>query len=208
MSSVLMCTGRRTTTGNVTTRPSRNTYATPRSPRATVLSPSWTLGPSRSSSSRTYARSISGSKATIDAVVERAPFVTSISLAPFTTCAAVSTSTGATTIPLPCASPVEQPDTASPTTPDGGSGAHPAATATTKIAPIARARRATVGSDTDVNVLCDAVTDPVDHPLAGVLRDAAHGVFPPVDGLAELLPPDAAGTCSVVSFTGHAYVLT
>ena len=53
-----------------------------------------------------------------------------------------------------------------------------------------------VGSDIDVNVLCDAVTDAVDHPLAGVLRDAADGVFPPVDGVAELLPPDAAGTCA------------
>lgn len=59
-----------------------------------------------------------------------------------------------------------------------------------------------------MNVLCDAVTDPVDHPLAGVLRAAASGAFPPVDGLAEVLPPDAAGTCAVVSFTGHAYVLT
>jgi hypothetical protein len=65
-----------------------------------------------------------------------------------------------------------------------------------------------VGSDIDVNVLCDAVTDAVDHPLAGVLHAAADGVFPPVDGVAELLPPDAAGTCAVVSFTGHAYVLT
>jgi hypothetical protein len=65
-----------------------------------------------------------------------------------------------------------------------------------------------VGSDIDVNVLCDAVTNAVDHPLAGVLRDAADGVFPPADGVAELLPPDAAGTCAILSFTGHAYVLT
>ena len=65
-----------------------------------------------------------------------------------------------------------------------------------------------VGNDIDVNVLCDAVTDAVDHPLAGVLCDAADGVFPPADGVAELLPPDAAGTCAIVSFTGHAYVLT
>jgi hypothetical protein len=62
--------------------------------------------------------------------------------------------------------------------------------------------------DIAVNVLCDAVTDAVDHPLAGVLRDAANGVFPHVDGIAEILPPDAAGTRAVVSFTGHAYVLT
>jgi len=59
-----------------------------------------------------------------------------------------------------------------------------------------------------VNVLCGAVTDAVDHPLVGVLLGAAHGVFPPADGVAELLPPDAAGTCAVVSFTGHACVLT
>jgi hypothetical protein len=80
--------------------------------------------------------------------------------------------------------------------------------ATTTIAPVAPAQRASVRSDIDVNVLCDAVTDAVDHPLAGVLRAAAGGAFPSVDGLAELLPPDAAGTCAVVSFTGHAYVLT
>jgi hypothetical protein len=60
----------------------------------------------------------------------------------------------------------------------------------------------------DVNVLCCGVTDAVDHPLAPVLRDAARGVFPPVDGVAELLPPDASGTRAVVSFTGHSYVLT
>jgi hypothetical protein len=92
--------------------------------------------------------------------------------------------------------------------PDGGSAAHPAAAATPTITPIVPAQRAIVRSDIDVNVLCDAVTDAVDHPLAGVLRAAARGVFPPDGGLAELLPPDAAGTCAVVSFTGHAYVLT
>jgi hypothetical protein len=80
-------------------------------------------------------------------------------------------------------------------------------TATT-ITPIAPTQRAVVRSDIDVNVLCDVVTRPVDHPLAGVLRAAAGGAFPAVDGIAELLPPDAAGTCAVVSFTGHAYVLT
>jgi len=70
-----------------------------------------------------------------------------------------------------------------------------------------RARRAIVG-DIDVNVLCSAVTNAVAHPLASVLRDAADGVFPPVDGVAELLPPDAADTRAVVSFTGHSYLLT
>ena len=98
--------------------------------------------------------------------------------------------------------------TVSPTIPDGGSAAQPAAVATTTITPLARAERAIVRSDIDVNVLCDAVTNAVDHPLAGVLRAAARGAFPPVDGLAELLLPDAAGTSAVVSFTGHAYVLT
>lgn len=62
--------------------------------------------------------------------------------------------------------------------------------------------------DIDVNVLCCAVTDAVDHPLVSVLRDAANGMFPPVDGVADLMPPDAAGTHAVVSFTGHSYVLT
>ena len=41
-----------------------------------------------------------------------------------------------------------------------------------------------------------------------MLTDAAHGAFPPVDGVAELMPPDAAGTRAVVSFTGHSYLLT
>jgi hypothetical protein len=65
-----------------------------------------------------------------------------------------------------------------------------------------------VRADIDVNVLCGAVTEPVDHPLAEVLRRAAHGDFPPVDGLAEVMPPDRDGIRAVVSFTGHAYVLT
>jgi hypothetical protein len=47
-----------------------------------------------------------------------------------------------------------------------------------------------------------------EHPLASVLRDAAAGSFPPVDGVVEIVPPDAAGTHAVVEFTGHAYVLT
>ena len=46
------------------------------------------------------------------------------------------------------------------------------------------------------------------HPLAAVLRRAAAGVFPPVDGVAELLPPDTDGTHAVACFTGHAYLLT
>src|SRR5690348_7453100 len=66
---------------------------------------------------------MSGSNPTIDADVSRRPSETEIVFAPFTTCAAVSTSPGETTIPLPFASPVEHPVTVSPTTPEGGSGA-------------------------------------------------------------------------------------
>ena len=59
-----------------------------------------------------------------------------------------------------------------------------------------------------MNVVCGAVTDAVGHPLADVLVRAARGEFPPVDGVAELVPRDAAGTAAVVSLTGHAFVLT
>lgn len=48
----------------------------------------------------------------------------------------------------------------------------------------------------------------VDHPVGDALVAAASGRFPPVDGVAELAPPDAAGTHAVVCFTGHAFVLT
>jgi GNAT superfamily N-acetyltransferase len=46
------------------------------------------------------------------------------------------------------------------------------------------------------------------HPLAAVLRDAAAGRFPPVDGLVEVVPPYLDGVEAVVSFTGHAVVAT
>ena len=52
------------------------------------------------------------------------------------------------------------------------------------------------------------MTSTAEHPLASVLRDAAAGRFPPVDGVVEIAPPDAAGTHAVVEFTGHAFVLT
>ena len=48
----------------------------------------------------------------------------------------------------------------------------------------------------------------LDHPLGPLLAAAADGRFPPVDGVADIHPPDAAGTCAVVCFTGHAVVLT
>jgi hypothetical protein len=46
------------------------------------------------------------------------------------------------------------------------------------------------------------------HPLFGVLERAADGVFPAVDGLVDVLPPDDAGTWAIAEFTGHAFVLT
>jgi RimJ/RimL family protein N-acetyltransferase len=48
----------------------------------------------------------------------------------------------------------------------------------------------------------------IDHPLGAALLAAAEGRFPPVDGLAELVSLDPAGTCAVVCFTGHAFVLS
>src|SRR3954452_20841179 len=110
-------------------------------------------------------------------------------------------------MPLPCAWPVEHPVTVSPTTPDGGSPAHPAMIVIASNTAATRPLRAIVPG-IDVNVLSSAVTDAVDHPLGRVLRGAARGLFPRVDGVAEFLPPDAAGTRAVVSFTGHAYLLT
>jgi RimJ/RimL family protein N-acetyltransferase len=47
-----------------------------------------------------------------------------------------------------------------------------------------------------------------DHPLADALIAASDGRFPPVDGVVEVVPPDGAGTCAVVEFTGHSFVLT
>jgi hypothetical protein len=48
----------------------------------------------------------------------------------------------------------------------------------------------------------------LDHPLGPVLVAAAEGRFPPPDGSVHILEPDADGTCAVVCFTGHAFVLT
>lgn len=97
----------------------------------------------------------------------------------------------------------------SPTTADGGSWAHPATVnAASATSPVATTLRTAVGPDIVVNVVCGAVTDAVGHPLSGVLARAAAGEFPNVDGAADLLPLDPAGTAAVVSFTGHAFVLT
>ncbi len=46
------------------------------------------------------------------------------------------------------------------------------------------------------------------HPLGALIRRAADGVFPPVDGLVDVVPPYRAGVEAVVSFTGHALVAT
>ena len=46
------------------------------------------------------------------------------------------------------------------------------------------------------------------HPLSAVLDAAAAGRFPAVDGVVEAVPPDEHGTCAIVEFTGHAFVLS
>jgi hypothetical protein len=46
------------------------------------------------------------------------------------------------------------------------------------------------------------------HPLGAMLADAADGRFPAADGGVDLFPPDAAGTCAIVEFTGHSVLLT
>lgn len=46
------------------------------------------------------------------------------------------------------------------------------------------------------------------HPLRVALDAAASGSFPPIDGVAEIHPPDEHGAQAVVEFTGHAFVLT
>jgi hypothetical protein len=48
----------------------------------------------------------------------------------------------------------------------------------------------------------------IDHPLGRALAASLRGRFPPVDGLVDVVPPDPAGTCAVVCFTGHAFILT
>ncbi len=48
----------------------------------------------------------------------------------------------------------------------------------------------------------------LEHPLRALLDRAAAGQFPIVDGVAELFPPDQAGTHAVADFTGHSVILT
>ena len=47
-----------------------------------------------------------------------------------------------------------------------------------------------------------------EHPLGVVLRVAAAGRFPPVDGAVEVVPPYRAGVRAMISFTGHALAVT
>jgi GNAT superfamily N-acetyltransferase len=42
-----------------------------------------------------------------------------------------------------------------------------------------------------------------EHPLATMLRDAAHGRFPPFDGLVEVVPSPGPPCDALVAFTGH-----
>lgn len=44
--------------------------------------------------------------------------------------------------------------------------------------------------------------------LGHILREAADGRFPPVDGEIEVVPPYRAGVEAVVAFTGHAVFVT
>lgn len=46
------------------------------------------------------------------------------------------------------------------------------------------------------------------HPLYETLVDAAHGRFPPADGLVDVVAPMEADHHAVVEFTGHSVVLT
>jgi hypothetical protein len=45
---------------------------------------------------------------------------------------------------------------------------------------------------------------PLDHPLAGLITDAAAGRFPAVDGGWRRVPPWRPGLEAIVAFTGHA----
>ena len=47
-----------------------------------------------------------------------------------------------------------------------------------------------------------------EHPLARIVRAAAAGRFPPVDGQVEVVDPYLDGVEAVVAFTGHAVVAT
>ncbi|MGZ4625364.1 MAG: hypothetical protein ACXV3S_03555 [Kineosporiaceae bacterium] len=47
--------------------------------------------------------------------------------------------------------------------------------------------------------------DPSSHPLGRVLREAAEGVFPPVDGGVDAVPPYLDGVEAVVSFPRGGY---
>lgn len=46
----------------------------------------------------------------------------------------------------------------------------------------------------------------MNHPLLGVIRDAARGTFPPVDGGVTFLPELAGGNRAIVALTGHSFI--
>lgn len=46
------------------------------------------------------------------------------------------------------------------------------------------------------------------HPIGRIVADAAHGRFPVADGSVDIVPPWNPGVEGVVSFTGHAFVVT
>src|SRR5262245_54735463 len=103
-----------------------------------------------------------------------------MSVAPLTTCAEVRINPGSTSRPVRGAAPGGQPAPASPATAAGGSRAHPV-TIAIAASTIMDGRRIVR------NVVSGGVGEPVDHPLTEVLQAAARGVFPPVDGVAELM---------------------
>lgn len=45
-----------------------------------------------------------------------------------------------------------------------------------------------------------------DHPLAGLLRDAAHGNLPPADGSVDVIPAAPGPVHAVLAFTAHSVV--
>ena len=75
--------------------------------------------------------------------------------------------------------------------------------------PLAATRRTMGGTSIALNVVSAACGGSGRPSVAWrAARQPPAVTFPAVDGLAEVMPPDATGTCAVVSFTGHACVLT
>jgi GNAT superfamily N-acetyltransferase len=64
------------------------------------------------------------------------------------------------------------------------------------------------GISADQGTLGDEARPVGEHSLARVVRAAAAGRFPPVDGQVEVVQPYLDGVEAVVAFTGHAVVAT